>query len=84
LGPGSKADETENVRPCLDGRPAAAGFAELRGSSASKESFRDEDMEGREETASPFSETVSGPLPEEDARDASSRESRVWGANPEE
>lgn len=68
----SKAEDTEKVRPWpLVGRPPTAGFPASRGSSCSRESFRDEDMLGRESvSASSFRWS-------ELASEASSRESRV-------
>ncbi|KUI71600.1 hypothetical protein VM1G_11757 [Cytospora mali] len=66
----SKAEDTENVRPWPPGRPLAAGFPASKGSSCSSESFRDEDMLGRESVSAPSSWS-------ELASEASSRESRA-------
>lgn len=67
----SKAEETENDR--LWGSGLEAGFRESKGSSCSRDCFRDEEMPEREEVEDV---DVRGPG-EEDARLASSRESRV-------
>lgn len=69
----SKADETEKERLWVKGRwgVAPAGFEAERGSSADKESLREEDMpEGEDEREALEDVGV------EDAREASSRESR--------
>ena len=71
----SKVEETEKDRLWGPGLPPAAGFRSSRGSSSSRESFRDEDMPDREEVEE---EDVLGPG-ELDARLASSRESRACG-----
>ena len=63
------------MRPWAPGRAFAAGLRSSRGSSSSRESFRDEDMPDREEVEEV---DVRGPG-ELDARLASSRESRAWG-----
>lgn len=75
----SKAEETENDRPWGPGRPFAAGFRSSRGSSCSRESFRDEDMPDLEEV-----EDVDVRRPGElDAKLASSKESRACGCRLE-
>jgi hypothetical protein len=72
----SNALDTEKLRLCGTGLPPfAAGFRESKGSSSSRDSFRDEEMPDREEVEDV---DVRGPG-EEDARLASSRESRAWG-----
>jgi hypothetical protein len=69
----SKPDETENDRPWKFGRPPAAGLSLSNGSSRSSEAFREDDILGLE-SVSPVD--VPGL---ELARDASSRESRLFG-----
>lgn len=68
----SNADDTENVLPCPVGLPSAATLCESRGSSASRESFLEEETPCDEVESVEFR-----PSGEEDASDASSRESRV-------
>jgi hypothetical protein len=68
----SNADETEYERPWRLDRALAAGFAESRGSSCSRDALREEDMLGRESVSAVFSPGL------ELASDASSRESRGW------
>lgn len=68
----SKADDTENVLLCPAGLPSAAALCVSKGSSASSESFREE------ETPCDELESVEArPSGEDEASDASSRESRV-------
>ena len=67
----SKADDTEKVLLWGYGLPFAARLWVSRGSSCSSESFRDEDIPGDEVDSV---EVLL--LWEEDAREASSRESR--------
>ena len=67
----SKADDTENDLLWWYGLPFAARLSASRGSSCSMESFRDEDIPGEEVDSV---EVLL--LWEEDAREASSRESR--------
>jgi len=69
----SKAEETEKERRCDPGRPLAAGFRSSRGSSSSRESFRDEEMPDRED-AEDVDDLGPGEL---EAKLASSRESRA-------
>ena len=66
----SKAEETEYDRLCAPGRPARLLLS--RGSSCSRDSFRDEEMPDGDERES----VEVRPSGEEDAREASSRESR--------
>ena len=75
----SKAEETEKVLPWAPGRPFAARLRSSRGSSSSRESFREEEMPDREEAEDV---EVRGPG-ELDARLASSRESRARGCRLE-
>ena len=67
----SKADDTENVLLWGFGLPFTARLWVSRGSSCSRESFRDEDIPGEEVDSV---EVLL--LWDEDAREASSRESR--------
>lgn len=67
----SKADDTEKVLLWAFGLPFAARLWLSRGSSCSSESFRDEEMPGEEVDSVDVLL-----LWEEDAREASSRESR--------
>lgn len=67
----SNADETENVLLWGYGLPFAARLWASRGSSCSRESLRDEEMPGEEVDSV---EVLL--LWDEDAREASSRESR--------
>ena len=68
----SKADDTENALLCRVGLPSAAALCESKGSSASRESFLEE------ETPCDELESVEArPSGEDEASDASSRESRV-------
>lgn len=68
----SNADDIENVLLCPPDLPFAATLCESRGSSASRESFLEEETPWDE-----VESVESRPAGEEDARDASSRESRV-------
>lgn len=68
----SKADETEYDRPWgIREEPPFAGFKADRGSSSSSDSFREEDIPEGDEAKDERPE-----MGEEDAREASSRESR--------
>lgn len=71
----SKAEDMEYERLCGPGRPFAAGLRSSRGSSSSRDCFRDEEIPDREES---IEVDVRGPG-ELDARLANSRESRAWG-----
>jgi hypothetical protein len=81
----SKVEDTEKERPWYSGRlrvpvEVAAGLEVSRGSSRSREARRDEEMLGREEGVS--SSVVAAPGLEE-AREASSSESRAVGGRLE-
>lgn len=67
----SKAEDTEKDLEWGFGRPFEAGFWLSRGSSCSRESFREEDMPGDE-----VESVESLVLWEEEANEASSNESR--------
>jgi hypothetical protein len=70
----SKAEDIEKVRLCAAGRPFEAGFRSSRGSSSSRESLREDPTPERDEE-----DEVRGPGELDDAKLASSKESRACG-----